>query len=97
MKIKKFNELNENIDDSDIVGLRTGSSKKTHTNPNRRQQYFFNYYTGERKQGKSKYELTREVFKLADRNDEIGALAQMILQVERESMSHDIQIKKDME
>lgn len=31
MKIKKFNELNENIDDSDIVGLRTGSiQKNTH-------------------------------------------------------------------
>jgi hypothetical protein len=96
MKIKKFHELNESIEDSDIVGIRPGGSKKIHTSPNRRQQHFYNYYTGERKQGKSKYELTREVFKLADRNDEIGTLAQMILQVERESMAHDIQIKSEI-
>ena len=62
MKIKRFNEiednnLNENID-PDLLGITTKSGRRTGTrNPNRRRQYFYDYYTGKKISGKSKYEL----------------------------------------
>lgn len=42
----------------------------------------------------SKYELNSEVFKLAQRKDDIGVLAQFCLQIERESISADDKILK---
>ena len=106
MEIKRFKEFNENtsattapeynIDDVDITGLRdTQGRTKVHTGPDRRQQNFSDYYHGRRIVGKSKYELNDAVFKMAERDDEIGILAQYILQLERDSMAMDYEIKSD--
>jgi len=101
MEIKRFNQFNENstdydIDDVDVAGLRdTKGNVKTHTGPDRRQQNFSDYYHGKRIVGKSKYELNDAVFKMAERDDEIGILAQYILQLERDSMAMDYEIKHD--
>lgn len=88
MKIKRFSELNEKMDD-DLMGLTYGGERKMHTNTNRRDQYFYDYYTGKKISGQSKYDLNKKVFELAQREDEIGILAQFCLQLERESMSYD--------
>lgn len=87
MKIKRFNEINENVD-ADIFGIqRTPSFIGS-----RRNQTFKDYHTKQRFTGKSKYELSREIWKLAQREDEIGTLAQYLLQLERESIETDDQI-----
>lgn len=87
MRIKRFNELSENID-ADIFGIqRTPSFVGS-----RRNQTFKDYHTKKRFTGKSKYELSGEVWKLAQRDDEIGTLAQYLLQLERESIESDDQI-----
>lgn len=87
MRIKKFNEINENVD-SDIFGIqRTPSFIGS-----RRNQTFKDYHTKQRFTGRSKYELSREVWKLAQREDEVGILAQYLLQLERESIESDDQI-----
>lgn len=100
MKIKRFNEIediNENID-ADLLGITTKSGRRTGTkNPNRRTQYFYDYYTGKKITGKSKYELNSRVFDLAKRDDEIGILAQFCLQVERDSMTTDYSITGQMD
>jgi hypothetical protein len=87
MRVKRFNEINENID-ADIFGIqRTPSFVGS-----RRNQTFKDYHTKQRFTGKSKYELSREVWRLAQREDEIGILAQYLLQLERESIESDDQI-----
>jgi hypothetical protein len=87
MRVKRFNEINENID-ADIFGIqRTPSFVGS-----RRNQTFKDYHTRQRFTGKSKYELSREVWRLAQREDEIGILAQYLLQLERESIESDDQI-----
>lgn len=97
-KIKKFDEMSddENITekaDSDILGIISKKDgRKMHTNPNRRTQYFYDYYTGKKITGKSKYELNKQVFDLARSDDEIGILAQFCLQIERDSMTGDYTI-----
>ena len=100
MKIKRFNEIediNENID-ADLLGITTKSGRRTGTkNPNRRTQYFYDYYTGKKITGKSKYELNSRVFDLAKRDDEIGILAQFCLQIERDSMTTDYSITGQMD
>ena len=98
MKIKRFNELNEsNIDDADIVGITTPSGqRRLPKSKNRRSQYFYDYYTGSRISGKSKYELSKEVFQMAQRDDEIGILAQFILQVERDSIVNDYALQPEL-
>lgn len=102
MKIKRFNEiednnLNENID-PDLLGITTKSGRRTGTrNPNRRRQYFYDYYTGKKISGKSKYELNSKVFDLAQRDDEIGILAQFCLQIERDSITTDYSITGQMD
>jgi hypothetical protein len=96
MKIKRFNEIDtkvsENID-PDILGLTTTQGRRVGTkNPNRRSQYFYDYYTGKKITGRSKYELNKKVFDLAQRDDDIGILAQFCLQIERDSMFNDYTI-----
>ena len=87
MKIKRFNEINENVD-TDIFGIqRTPSFVGS-----RRNQTFKDYHTKQRFTGKSKYELSREIWRLAQREDEVGILAQYLLQLERESIESDDQI-----
>lgn len=100
MKVKRFNEfnnINEDKDNSDILGVTTpdGNRRIPKTN-NRRNQYFYDYYTGSRIAGKSKYELNKEVFNLAQRKDDIGTLAQFMLQIEREGIVHDYAIKSEL-
>lgn len=87
MKIKRFSEINENVD-ADIFGIQRTPSYRG----SRRGQMFKDYHTKQRFSGKSKYELSREIWKLAQRNDEIGILAQYLLQLERESIETDDQI-----
>lgn len=92
MKIKRFDEMNENIDPT-ILGITSTSGRRVGTkNPNRRTQYFYDYYTGKKITGKSKYELSSKVFDLAQRDDEIGILAQFCLQIERDSITADYSI-----
>lgn len=87
MRLKRFNEIDENVD-ADIFGVqRTPSFVGS-----RRNQTFKDYHTKQRFTGKSKYELSREVWRLAQREDEIGILAQYLLQLERESIESDDQI-----
>ena len=93
VKVKTIHQKNENVNDADIVGITTDKGRKLHVNPNRRNQYFYDYYTGSRIAGKSKYELSKQVFDMAQRNDEIGILAQFCLQIERDSMAHDYDIE----
>jgi hypothetical protein len=98
MKVLKFSELNENFDSADIIGIRDeGGNRKLHSNTNRRNQYFYDYYTGKKISGKSKYELSQKVFELAQKDDDIGMLAQFCLQIERDSMAFDYDIKRDIE
>ena len=96
MKIKRFDEIdevNETFVDPDILGITTTQGRRVGTrNPNRRTQYFYDYYTGKKITGKSKYELSKKVFDLAQRDDEIGILAQFCLQIERDSMTSDYSI-----
>lgn len=87
MRIKRFNEISENID-ADIFGIqRTPSFAGS-----KRNQVFKDYYTKQRFTGRSKYELSREIWRLAQREDEIGLIAQYLLQIERESIEGDDQI-----
>lgn len=92
MRIKRFNEVNdidENLDSS-LLGISNSQGRRTGTkNPNRRSQYFYDYYTGGKISGKSKYELSSRVFNLAKRDDDIGLLAQFCLQIERDSITND--------
>lgn len=102
MKIKRFNEISEEVKvseniDTDIMGITTVSGRRIPTNPNRRTQYFYDYYTGKRITGKSKYELNSKIFDLAKRDDEIGLIAQFCLQIERDSMSIDYSMSGQMD
>jgi hypothetical protein len=96
MSIKRFSDIhkvekvNEEVSgDTGLLGLSTGGHRRIPAMTNRRTQYFYDYYTGQRIRGKSKYELNSEIFKMAQNDDEMGILAQFILQVERESMAYD--------
>jgi hypothetical protein len=83
--IKRFEEFNENTRNREVLGIdRMPSNVRS-----RQDQEFYDYYTRQKFTGKSKYELNREVWKLAQREDEIGTLAQFILQIERESIASD--------
>jgi hypothetical protein len=87
MKIKKFKEI-QNLDESsntEISGLKRLPSNIR----SRQEQDFYNYYTKQKFRGLSKYELNKKVWEIAQRNDEIGILAQFCLQIERESIASD--------
>ena len=102
MEIKRLSFINEGEkeDSSALIsvhGLKDGEGrKKIHSNPDRAEQNFSDYYTGKRVNGESKFVLNQEVFKLASRKDEIGILAQYCLQIERDSMAHDQEITSNM-
>lgn len=97
MEIKKFKDFiksdntneNLNITDDDILGLDASVKSGAYSGQNRRNQYFYDYYTGRKVSGMPKYELNSKIFQLAKQKDEIGLLAQFCLQIERESISHD--------
>ena len=85
-KIKKFNEVHG---DTGLLGLSHGGNRRIPARTNRRTQYFYDYYTGQRMRGKSKYELNNKAFELAAKSDDLGMLSQFCLQIERESMAYD--------
>jgi hypothetical protein len=94
MKIKKLNEF--------VVNERGrtelfGVDRKPSNIISRQDQDFYDYYTRGRFRGMSKYELNSEVFKLAQRKDDIGILAQFCLQIERESIAADDYIVKTLD
>ena len=94
MKIKKLNEF--------VVNERGrtelfGVDRKPSNVISRQDQDFYDYYTRGKFRGMSKYELNSEVFKLAQRKDDIGILAQFCLQIERESIAADDYIVKTLD
>jgi hypothetical protein len=94
MKIKKLNEF--------VVNERGrtelfGVDRKPSNVLSRQDQDFYDYYTRGKFRGMSKYELNSEVFKLAQRKDDIGILAQFCLQIERESIAADDYIVKTLD
>jgi hypothetical protein len=88
MRNKKINENNKR---TELFGL----DKKPSNIISRQEQDFYDYYTRGKFRGMSKYDLNNEVFKMAQRKDDIGILAQFCLQIERESISFD-NILKDL-
>lgn len=93
MKILKISDKLNERRDIEILGV-----KRTPSNIAARQdQLFYDYYTRQKFRGMSKYELNREVYKLAQRKDEIGILAQFCLQLERESIASDDDIVNNLE
>lgn len=90
MAIKKFNDYsdNEEVNERGRTEL-FGVDRKPSNVISRQNQDFYDFYTRRKFRGLSKYELNSEVFKLAQRKDEIGVLAQFCLQIERESIAAD--------
>jgi hypothetical protein len=94
MKIKKINEFAVNERGrTELFGV----DRKPSNIISRQDQDFYDYYTRGRFRGMSKYELNSEVFKLAQRKDDIGILAQFCLQIERESIAADDYIVKTLD
>jgi hypothetical protein len=94
MKIKKLNEFSKNESRrTEIFGL----DRKPSNIISKQDQDFYDYYTRGKFRGMSKYELNSEVFKIAQRKDEIGILAQFCLQIERESIAADDYIVKTLD
>lgn len=91
MKIKKLNEFV--VNEKGRIEL-FGLDRKPSNVLSRQNQDFYDYYTRGKFRGMSKYELNSEVFKLAQRKDDIGILAQFCLQIERESIAADDHIVK---
>jgi hypothetical protein len=82
--IRRFNENS----DTDTMGIYTTQGKKSHRNPDRKEQHFIDYYTGARITGMSKFELKQKIMQMAQGNDDMAVLAQFCLQIERDSMAH---------
>lgn len=55
----------------------------------RQTQEFYDFYTRRKFRGLSKYELFSKMFKIAQKKDDLGYVAQFALQVERESITAD--------
>jgi hypothetical protein len=96
MKIKKFNEFEETPPKKEIINEEAhprtelfGVERKPSNVISRQQQDFYDFYTHKKFRGKSKYELNSEVWKMAQRKDDMGILAQFCLQIERESIAAD--------
>ena len=60
-------------------------------------QNFFDYHTRGRVTGKSKYELNRDLFELAQKEGDVGTIAQFCLQITRESIISDEKIQKQLD
>lgn len=90
MSIKKFKDYSksEEINERGRTEL-FGVNRKPSNVISRQDQDFYDFYTRKKFRGLSKYELNSEVFKLAQRKDELGVLAQFCLQIERESIAAD--------
>ena len=88
MKIKRFNEYNS-VNEDRRTELFGNKDRMPSNVISRQNQDFYDYYTRNKIRGKSKYELNREVFKMANGNDELATLAQFLLQIERESIAAD--------
>lgn len=90
MAIKKFEEYS-NADKTNEKARTElfGTNRRPSYILSKQDQDFYDYYTRGKFRGLSKYELNSEVFKLAQRKDEIGVLAQFCLQIERESIAAD--------
>lgn len=99
--IKKFKDFqNKPILEERNNGKRIeifGVDRKPSNVMSREEQDFYDYYTRKKFRGMSKYELNSKVFDLAQRKDEIGVLAQFCLQIERESISGDDYIAKEID
>jgi hypothetical protein len=94
MKIKKLNDFSTNENRrTELFGV----DRKPSNVLSRQDQDFYDYYTRGKFRGMSKYELNSEVFKLAQRKDDIGVLAQFCLQIERESIAADDYIVKTLD
>ena len=88
MAIKKFNDYSNQTNEKARTEL-FGTNRRPSYVISRQDQDFYDFYTRRKFRGLSKYELNSEVFKLAQRKDEIGVLAQFCLQIERESIAAD--------
>ena len=80
MRIKRFNEIEKSGEisegiDADILGITTNTGRRTGTrSPNRRTQYFYDYYTGKKISGKSKWIRVHAQFNNYHRNKKRYAL-----------------------
>ena len=89
MEIKKFNDFDEEpLNEKGRTEL-FGVDKKPSNVISRQEQDFYDFYTHSKFRGMSKYQLNSEVFKLAQKKDDVGILAQFCLQIERESIAAD--------
>lgn len=90
MTIKKFEDYS-NADKTNEKARTElfGTNRRPSYVLSKQDQDFYDFYTRRKFRGLSKYELNSEVFKLAQRKDEIGVLAQFCLQIERESIAAD--------
>ena len=82
-----YNEKYKMNEDKDQITF--GLDKSPSNIHSRQSQNFYDYHTRQRVTGKSKYELSSELFDLSQREDEIGTLAQYCLQITRESIVSD--------
>ena len=90
MGIKKFEDYSKSQEINERGRTELfGVDRKPSNVISRQNQDFYDFYTRRKFRGLSKYELNSEVFKLAQRKDEIGVLAQFCLQIERESIAAD--------
>jgi hypothetical protein len=94
--IKRFDEFEINENDGRNREMFGVGRLPSHIR-SRQDQEFFDYYTRKKFTGKSKYQLNSEVWKLAQRQDEIGTLAQFCLQIERESIANDDNILDNLD
>ncbi len=104
MKIKKFEEFNKKTEKTEKINkvseARTelfGVDRRPSLVISRQNQDFYDYYTRRKFRGKSKYDLNSDMFKLAQRKDELGTIAQFCLQIERESIAADDYIVKTID
>jgi hypothetical protein len=93
MKVIKIGQKLNERRDIEILGVKRNPSNVLA----RQDQLFYDYYTRSKFRGLSKYELNREVYKLAQRKDDIGIIAQFCLQLERESIASDDDIVNNIE
>ena len=91
--IKKFEQF-VNEDKSQVTFGLDKSPSNIHS---RQSQNFYDYHTRQRVTGKSKYELSSDMFDLSQRNDEIGTIAQYCLQITRESFISDRKINERLD